>query len=308
MISFQFLILLIIIFIIIIIIFNLNNKPNIENYDARITGAPKELCGKICTETFGCSAFAYDDNNSKCYLSERPILFQPGTSLYSNEYEFDHYRCNKVDPIRSDIDTSETITQEKLRKNMIYSCQNEERDAFRFYKIVNNKIEEVDKTNTTDDTRANSFLDVIYEKYPLHEIQWPTQRKDLVLNDLINNDAELLEDYVLFEKDMREYEGDYLYGFQCVKDIPEEDCIRSCKENNDCVGTEFNPVLIKKTIDEFGNPTNKLYHNVCCPKRSIDNIIPRSKVHENGKFYVKRKLNKLRKNRIYIANLNYPLD
>lgn len=304
MIMFQF---LLFILMIIILLYSLCSNKILENYDARVTGATKETCGKICTETFGCLAFAYDNINSKCYLSERPILFQPGTSLYSNDYEFDHYRCNKVDPIRSDIDTSETITEEKMRKNMIYSCQNQERDAFRFYKIVNGKMEEVNKTNDPIDTSQNSFLDVIYEKYPLHEIEWPNQRKDLISTDLIRQDTDELNNYTLFEKDRREYIGDYLYGFKCVKNISEHDCIQSCKENKDCIGVEYNPVFINKVIDN-NDTSQHIYNNVCCPKRNFNNIIKRRDKYKNGNFYLKKELNKLRKNRTYVANLNFPLD
>ena len=191
---------------------------------------------------------------------------------------------------------------------MIYSCQNEERDTFRFNKIVNGKIEEIEKTNTSVDTKPNTFLNVIYEKYPLHEIEWPYQRKDLIASDILTNDKDELENYILFEKDRREYEGEYLYGFKCVKDIPEVDCIRSCKEHKDCVGVEFNPEYIINKVDEFGNPINVIYNNVCCPKRGITNITPRTKNHKNGNFYLKQNVNKLRKNRTYIANLNYPFE
>lgn len=288
---------------IIIIIIYCVTKHKVEMYDGRISGITKELCGKICTETFGCIGFAYDGTNSKCYISKRPILYQPGNSLYSDEYNYGHYRCNKIDPLRDDIDNIDTITQDRLRRNMIYSCANEERDMFEIYKIVNNKIEKIPKTNISQDTRPNSFLTVEYEKYPLNEIIWPTQRKDLQPQDLVSKDEEKIKNYILFEKDDKEYLGQYLYPHRCVENVSEEECLETCRKNIDCVGTEFNPVYIK---NEKGS--NVIYKNVCCPKRKIRDVITRRKEFENGHFYLKKEPVELDKRNVYTKIINYPLN
>lgn len=293
---------LLIILIIVIIFYLLFSKANnIENYDARISGITRETCGKLCTETFGCLAFAYDDINAKCYLSKNPILFQPAASLYSTEYEVDHYRCNKTNPIRSDIDDIDDLDQEQLRQNMFYSCQNNEEDEYEFDKIANNEIYPINKTNTSGDTKPNTFENVEFEEYPVYKIKWPLYKKDLNPNELYNTEKNKLNNYTIFEKNTHQFDGEYLYPFKCVKDIPEDVCIRSCSNNDDCAGVEYNP-LYKEKVHNNNNVNYKMTQNVCCPKKTITLMNERTKEFENGYFYIKRQPNELTKDNTYVIN------
>lgn len=285
---------ILIIIIIIFFIFKLK-KLNIEYFDAKISNLTKEGCGELCTETFGCLAFAYDDITKKCYISKNPILFQPTKSMYAKEYEIEQYRCNKTNPIRTDIDDIDNLDQNQLRNNMFYSCQNNELDDYTLNKIVNNKIETIYKTNSSDDTMANSFENINYEYYPLYKINWPPFKKELTPCDYQNN---ILNDYITFEKKNRMYDGEYLYPYKCVKNVPENVCIQTCSKNNDCVGVEYNPYYLEK----LNNGAFKVAYNICCPKRTIIGKNERTKHYENGYFYLKKHSNKLNKNNTFIIN------
>lgn len=297
MILFQLLLLLIIIVCVYYIFIIPLNK--IENYDGRISGINKEMCGKFCTETVGCQAFGYDNINNKCYLSERPILYQPAGSIYSQEYDIDQSRCNKIDPIREDIDDINNLDDEELRRNMLYSCQEMENGDYNFYKISNGNIEHIVKTNTTNDTMANSFMKTEYEKYPLFRIKWPNYRKDLNINDMYNKERNKLDNYTIFEKSNKEFMGEYLYPYECVKDIPENICVQSCAENENCAGIEYNPNFHNEIIDK--NIKNN-YKSVCCLKKTVGESYPRRENFKNGYFYVKKNPNIIKKDQVYIVN------
>ncbi|ARF09045.1 hypothetical protein Catovirus_1_1095 [Catovirus CTV1] len=272
----------------------LSKSSNIENYDGRITGVTEQVCGKICTETYGCYGFAYDKINSRCYLSQSPILFQPGQSIYTTEYEIDHSRCNKLYPIRPDIDNIDDIDEEDLRRNMLYSCQKNENDEYEFFKIANEEIFPINKTNTSNDTQANSFMGVKYEDYPVFKIDWPTYRKDLDIAKLYDKENNKLNNYMMFDKKNEYYGGEFLYPYKCVRNIPENMCIKTCSDREDCIGVEYNPKFIEKD--------NKISENVCCPLKSVSTINERPKIFENGYFYKKNQPNKLNKNNVYVKN------
>lgn len=295
---FQLLIFLILFLSLSIILLNMHNSIT-EGYDARISGINKESCGKYCTETYGCVGFGFDHRNNKCYLSEKPILFQTASSVYSNEYEVDHYRCNKIDPIRPDLNEIENLNEELLRMNTIYLCQDDEEDIFKYNKIVNGKIEplkESDYTLGTVDTVVNTFPDVMYEEYPLYKINWPLYKKDLDVAKLYNRETNKLNDFVVFQKDsMNFYDGEYLYPYRCVNNISEDVCIKTCNDNEECVGVEYNPLF----VENKDNATYKVNYNVCCPKKTITKINVRQKPYLNGHFNRKTYMNELEKTEIY---------
>lgn len=296
---FQLLILLIIIFVGCIIIYTLllhNRNTSIEGYDARISGIGKEMCGKFCTETFGCIGFGFDHRNNRCYLSEKPILFQTSSSIYSNEYEVDNFRCNKINPIRPDLNEIENVDEDMLRMNTIYLCQDDEEDIFKYNKVVNGIIEPIKESDNAIDTQVNTFPDVKYEEYPLYKINWPIYKKDLDINKLYNENTNKLNDYIVFQKDnMNFYEGEYLYPYRCVNNISEDVCVKTCSDNENCVGVEYNPLY----VENKDNATYKVSYNVCCPKKTISKINVRSKPYLNGHFNRKIYVNELPKNDIY---------
>lgn len=268
-----------------IIIYFINKyfTRKIENYDARISSISKENCGKLCTETSDCAAFSYDNDKKKCYLSNKPIFYQSANSLYAPEYETHHFRCNKVKPIRGEIDD---IDNDDLKINMIYSCQDREQGEYKLNKIVNGRIEEL------QNCKNNNYKNITEEKYPIFKIEWPVNRKDLDINNIYDEEKNKLNNYTLFVKDKNEYLGQYLFPYKCVKDIPENICIKSCAENKNCSGIEYN-VLYK------GKNTNEINKNVCCLKTGKLERVPRRQEHENGYFYIKSNPRRLDKNEIY---------
>jgi len=275
---------------------NLYTKHNIEGYDARISGINREMCGKYCTETYGCVGFGFDHRNNRCYLSEKPILFQTASSIYSNEYEVDNYRCNKIDPIRPDLNEIEQLDEELLRMNTIYLCQDDEEDIFKYNKIVNGRIEPLQESDYNVDTQVSTFPDVLYEEYPIYKINWPVYKKDLDISKIYNKNQNKLNDYVVFQKDnINFYEGEYLYPYKCVNNISEDVCIRTCNDDEGCVGVEYNPLY----VENIDNATYKVNYNVCCPKKSISKINIRMKPYLNGHFNRKTYINELSKDEIY---------
>ena len=83
-----------------------------------------------------------------------------------------------------------------------------------------------------------------------------------------------------------------MYEHKCVSDISQNTCIKECANVKECVGTEWNPLYIKKNP----NNTSTIYKNICCPKIKVLKTIPRRKDHQSGRFYTKNKLNKFNKN------------
>src|SRR5579872_6819611 len=81
---------IIIIFVLLILHYNYDyeyEKDKNENFDARISNITLTECGTECTQALNCVGFAYDNANSKCYLSKSSIISQPHESLYDDEYK-----------------------------------------------------------------------------------------------------------------------------------------------------------------------------------------------------------------------------
>ena len=280
--NFQFL-LIVIVLIIILMLYKDTNKDNKELFDARVSNINKNECGKMCTDTYDCKSFAYDSNAKKCYLSKTPIIALPsGTSIYVDEYKADQLRCNKIKPIELDQVNQDP---EIMRDNEIYTCADRQSGNYKLYKIVNGIMEEIPK--------REDIGKVSLEPYVMRQIEWPSAefKKDL------EPDLKLIKprpNYVLFQKDKREFLGQTLFPYQCVSGVGEEDCINQCRRYDDCIGTEWNPII------EGDKISDKVSRNVCCPKKKITEIIDRRDQFSNGFFYLKKNTNLLDPNDMYM--------
>ena len=92
---------------------------------------------------------------------------------------------------------------------------------------------------------------------------------------------------------MREYDdeflGQYQFHHKCSTNISKQDCMTQCLEDDDCVGTEWNPVLFGKV------QTPNVYEieeNICCPKRRINKVTSRKRDKRFGHFYLKENVNR----------------
>jgi hypothetical protein len=68
--------------------------------------------------------------------------------------------------------------------------------------------------------------------------------------------------------------GEYMTNSKCTKDIPLNDCIKSCSNNSICKGVEW-------------NPTYNQDKDVCCLYRTIGQFSKRNDNTENGSFFKK---------------------
>lgn len=292
----QFLLILMVAIIIVIVAFIIfkvdiwNNNNIAEPFDARLSGISRETCGTICTQMFGCNAFAYDDKNRKCYLSKYPIIQRPVFGLYVDEYDSKQQRCSKIYPIKEDI-AIPTITDNQKRLNMLYSCAQSETDVYSLKKI---------KDSYTDFT-IKGIDDIPYEDYEMDFITWPINKKDFIAEDIINSNLEAMKKIYVFDKDKDEHLGQYLFPYKCVDNISEKECLDTCVQNADCVGVEWNPIMLTK------NKNNDIYDvrtNVCCPKKQVKEIITRRDEYKNGSFFEKKLVNKIDKNQNYYIRVN----
>lgn len=95
--------------------------------------------------------------------------------------------------------------------------------------------------------------------------------------------------YIIMREYDNEFLGQYQYQHKCTSNISKEKCMKNCLENNDCVGTEWNPMIFKK----IGVPNlYEFEENVCCPKKKINKVIPRRHEFRLGKFYMKEIVDK----------------
>jgi hypothetical protein len=82
--------------------------------------------------------------------------------------------------------------------------------------------------------------------------------------------------------------GDYLYDYQCKKNVHERDCLDACSNIPNCVAVEYNPIYIDKNTK---TKEQLLDYGICCLKKSIGDFVERDDKYENGQFYIKTKLN-----------------
>ncbi len=279
----NFPILLSLIFLIITII--VINYTYHENFDARVSDVDKSKCGDMCTKIYGCNGFAYDDNQ-KCYLSQSPIIGSPMESLYRNEYDPAFEFCNKPHPIKDEID--EKLLQ-ALPKNTIYTCQVGDEGVPKYQSILNDNITDVDMKESV----------ISVKKYDLKLLTWPFEKKDIDAN--YTNIDDHMNKIIMYDYDPdNEYQGSYIYAHKCVNNIPLFNCLTKCATDENCVGLEYNPLLLRK----LSNGKYKKDRNVCCLKSSEFNKIKRTTEHENGAYYKKSLEDGAYLSNIYIRNTN----
>jgi hypothetical protein len=264
---------LLLIIIIIVIICCCTTGSDNEGFDARISDISVSDCGDLCTKTYGCAGFAYDNANKKCYLSKNPILGRPGNSIYTGEYNSSFTRCNK----RGKLDEGDVEDEETRLTNALYMCADGEGSTYDPKLVVNGAYQEIPENMT-----------VQIDPYNLHSIEWPEQKRDIEVKYSEAAETKGTVDKGEAKKNQylispNEHLGQYLYSHQCVANTPLFDCLKACDFNSECEGCEWNPRIIQK--DDNGKYT--MYENVCCPKKQIAQVIDRRERFSNGKFYAK---------------------
>lgn len=155
-----------ILFIIIILFYILHQ----EHFDARISSTPNSIqkCGKFCTETYGCSGFAYDTDTNRCYIGNQRISpYTPPLKdrLYSDEYNQDtQYICNKLVPIMPE---NLSFNKEIYINNMIYRCSDNKLVA------ISGNIIEINSDN----------IDLVEPDYTMSDIRYPSlsEKRDFII-------------------------------------------------------------------------------------------------------------------------------
>ena len=278
----NYIVILTIIILIIIIIslsldncINFNNINNIEGFDNKIEKINNEECGIACTMIDGCNAFSFDPKSNNCWISKIKLNGKPLHKLYSHDYKNTFKMCNKLVPLIDD----QIATLDDFKYNASYYCKEKKKKTNEVYKNKFKKLKNMQKG-----------LDKLHvNPYDLLIVPWPTFSstiKPLNYNDVKSFVTNISEsDFVtVFTKELDEYLGQYLYQHRCVTNISEEDCLKACYDDDDCVGTEWNLLYI--------DDDNKIYNNVCCPKREIKRTINRRPQFKNGRYYVKTKMPK----------------
>ncbi len=268
-----------------LILYNLlKASPIIENYEARLTTSDKDECANHCRNIINCSSFGYDNQTNKCYLSKIPILGQPLKSLYSDEYQKEHYRCNKKKSI--DVIT-DNMSMDKYRDNNAFICAETERSKYNMNYLIDNKLVELENDS--------KLFEQEVKPYDMFEIEWPTRKVDV--NIFVDKVDDSNLNYKVFEKKDNEYLGKYMFPHKCVSDVSLKECLRFCDESNACVGVEFNPTYLKENKEDG---THEISRNVCCPKISIDEAVPRRAEFIGGSFYLKNYKNEINKNNHFV--------
>jgi hypothetical protein len=283
---------IVLIITIIIIILTIKQYLQIENYDAKIKNIDEKMCADSATTSYDSNAFAYDPKTKSCYISKEPILAKPLASLYNNEYKADQHRCNKL----KNITANEHTTNIDLVKNATYGCANNETDSAQMF-LIDPKPNSIKKPITMDQVTTTKI-----DNYYLRNINWPTLQDD-PLNQIppTVHLPKLSTDVNGFKYSKNEYLGAYIYDQKCVVNVSLDDCLNFCSNNNECVGTEWNPILLKNINNKTNYYDKKInspqeynvYKDVCCPKKVIKEIIPRRLDYVNGSFYVKNPMNNI---------------
>lgn len=149
----------IVIFVIIFFLFFNQDYGDNEYFDQRVDGATKEQCGIMATKILDCGGFAYDSDNKYCYLSKDEILFSPEKKPFSNFYNKNFPRCNKLYKIEDPYYNP----RNNIIRNATYKCMEKEGGDVT-YKIYDNK--EKDKININ-----NLNLEEV-EPYTFVRIEW----------------------------------------------------------------------------------------------------------------------------------------
>jgi len=279
----KYIILLIIVFI---LYYCICNRNYIERYDASIPNITPTQCGTECTNRMKCAGFGYKPEGGKCYISNSTIFGEPIDKLFSNEYSKLDIRCNKINKITDE----DSVNSKTLTENSIYMCADGEYNTYSRYQYANYGATSLDRYGST----VFDFSD--------SDIIKPAEVKYYLNKNDIKQDNEYIADFntkpnkikYIFTESNNEAVGLDIPDQQCIVNVPLHSCLLQCKNNNSCVGTEWNRYI--------HNDDNE-YENVCCHKSTINNMIPRREQFKRGKFYTKIEVDNITNdNTIVITN------
>lgn len=269
--KFQFFSLLFILIVIYIIHNYIYDNEYNEYFDQKINDTSRIQCGNICTKVSNCMGFSMDDKTNTCYLSKTPILGKPTNSVFSSLYNNDFIRCNKL---KQTAETSKS--QQDLKTAATFICTPNGHDNNQKIVYYNNDEQIL---NSTDDLNG-----VTFSPYTFQKIDWGLEipyDSNLSTNPSPENSINYMD-----EQD-DEYLGQYLFKNKCSANISKQNCLSQCLNDENCIGTEWNPVYFNKDKNDNILTINK---NICCPKIQLKQIIPRRENVEFGKFYIKKNI------------------
>lgn len=295
------LMILIIIIIISVKLFNSLISTNIiEHYDARLKDQSLERCANFCKTINNCYGFGYDHEKSICYPAQEIITSDPFTTLYYDQYDRKHFICNKVKPL---IEPDQNPSFKDRKSNATFACSEKEKQPQLY-------LHDQDKLTNIDEGQNSDYLTEMGE-YSVRRYRWPTNKfekgqedlvqefkdkqglKPSVITDLeryntpviINKEIirpivkEPTKDYTSYRIHRRMNDSKYLDHYKCMQNVPRRQCLDYCSDLKDCVGIEWNPQFMH-------------YSNVCCPMKSV-NLVPRTLLKKNGRFFLKSMKKKL---------------
>ncbi len=267
----------------------------IEGYDARFDNMTMVTCADFCKTNSNCYGFGYDKINKVCYPSETSVGGYPKDSLFKDEYSDNNVVCNKFKVITEANDTPAFVNR---RMNAIYICTESPTDHPKYYYHNKGKLNDIGHGKMID-----QIIDV--ESYKVAPYLWPNDKFDYNQRDLLLkmlSKQNVLPSNVTNAESITEYKepvvvhyvtgqttndknidflekddinnGAYLMDYKCIKDMNKETCMKSCADNINCNGLEYN---------ELYND-NK---NICCLYHTIGDYAKRPDAKKNGKFYEK---------------------
>jgi hypothetical protein len=267
-------IILFLIVVFLICYYNLNTI--VEGYDASIPNISLTQCGTECTNRMRCVGFGYKPIGGVCYISNSTIFGEPNDKLFSNEYSKLDRRCNKINKITDE----DAINSKTLTENSIYMCADGEHNIYTRYQYANYGATSLDKYGTTIFDASDT------------DIIKPEEIKYYLNKNTIKQDNDYISDFITdpnkikykFIETSDEIDGSDVPGRQCIVNVSLYDCLSNCKNNDLCVGAEWNKHIL---LDD------NEYENICCQKSTINNMMPRKEQFKKGKFYIKTKVDNI---------------
>ena len=271
--------------ILLIVLFSDSCKCNInEHFDAKMIKNTKEECRDLCTSSYDCKGFTYDNNTKICYLGKNTMFmssdFNSGT--YKNEYNLEQQICNKKDHISSN--EKDNITEQAKIDNASYRCigmdglnnitpgENMEYELSDYDWPSDKPTSAPAEYKPLEDEAGNKVYPASGLS-PVKEENIPKGIEDQILPQNVNS-------YLVSSKI---HKGQYVFPHQCVQNTPLTECLLACDNSDGCEGVEWNPTFPK--IQKNGEYT--IYRNVCCPKTNIKQIGERDRIYKYGNYYMK---------------------
>jgi hypothetical protein len=157
----------------ILIIFIFINKTKFEHYDTLKRNTNINDCAFMCKTTAGCAGFAFNRENSNCYLSQDLIIGKPLNSLFKEDYNTQNTTCNKYKPIE---EATRSPTFDERRSNSLYICTETSTLFPQYYYHYNNTFKNIGEGKNIDE-----IFDV--DNYSVNAFTWP--------NRYVDNNSEL---------------------------------------------------------------------------------------------------------------------